>query len=133
MSEFLTVSDNFLRKPTIEFHTEEPPAGMHIEIIREGAGAEVKAGDKLSCHYLGQVWNGNHFDNSFDRGAPLDFTVGVGMVIQGWDQGLLGLREGTRVVLSIPAELGYGDRGVPQAGIKGGDTLVFVTDIVKVN
>ena len=72
------------------------------------------------------------FDNSYDRGEPLSFTVGIGMVIQGWDEGLIGVREGSRVVLSIPSDMGYGDAGVPQAGINGGDTLVFVTDVVRV-
>lgn len=132
MSKYLEVSDNFLRKPTIEFLSEEPPEGLHVEIIREGAGAQIKPGDQIDAHYLGQIWDGNVFDNSYDRGQPLSFTVGVGMVIQGWDQGLLGIREGSRVVLSIPSDMGYGDRGVPQAGIGGGDTLVFVTDVVRV-
>ena len=63
----------------------------------------------------------------------MSFTVGIGMVIRGWDEGLIGIREGSRVVLSIPSELGYGDAGVPQAGIGGGDTLVFVTDVVRVS
>ncbi|MDK8352004.1 FKBP-type peptidyl-prolyl cis-trans isomerase [Gleimia europaea] len=133
MSEFLKVSDNFLRKPTIEFLTEDPPAGLHVEVIREGAGAPIRPGNQIDAHYLGQVWNGNMFDNSYDRGEPLSFTVGVGMVIRGWDEGLIGIREGSRVVLSIPSELGYGDAGVPQAGIGGGDTLVFVTDVVRVS
>lgn len=132
MSEFLNVSENFMRKPTIEFLTEEPPAGLHIEVIREGAGEPIQAGKQIEAHYLGQVWNGNIFDNSYDRGQPLSFTVGIGMVIQGWDEGLIGIREGSRVVLSIPSEMGYGAAGVPQAGIRGGDTLVFVTDVVRV-
>lgn len=133
MSEFLKVSDNFLRKPTIEFLTEEPPAGLHVEVIREGTGAPITPGNQIDAHYLGQVWNGNIFDNSYDRGEPLSFTVGIGMVIRGWDEGLIGVREGSRVVLSIPSELGYGDAGVPQASIGGGDTLVFVTDVVRVS
>ena len=92
----------------------------------------VEAGDTIVCDYLGQVWNGEVFDNSYDRGTPLTFQIGVGMVIKGWDDGLIGQRVGSRVLLSIPSDLGYGARGVPQAGIKGGDTLVFVTDIVGI-
>ena len=88
---------------------------------------------RSTADYLGQVWDGNVFDNSYDRGAPLSFQIGVGMVIPGWDEGLVGKRVGDRVLLSIPAELGYGERGVPQAGIPGGATLVFVTDILGVN
>lgn len=132
MSEYLEVSENFLRKPTIEFLSEEPPEGLHIELIREGAGEPIQPGNQIEAHYLGQIWNGNIFDNSYDRGEPLSFTVGIGMVIQGWDEGLIGVREGSRVVLSIPSDMGYGDAGVPQAGINGGDTLVFVTDVVRV-
>lgn len=132
MSQFVKVSDNFLRKPTIEFLQSEPPADLQVEIIREGAGPAIQPGDNVNCHYLGQVWNGEVFDNSYDRNHPLDFTVGVGAVIAGWDRGLLGVREGSRIVLSIPSDMGYGDQGVPQAGIQGGDTLVFVTDVVKV-
>ena len=90
------------------------------------------AGDNIVAHYLGQTWNGDVFDSSYDRGRPLDFQVGVGMVIRGWDDGLVGQRVGSRLLLSIPSELGYGDRGVPQAGIRGGDTLVFVTEILGV-
>ncbi|HHT40059.1 MAG TPA: FKBP-type peptidyl-prolyl cis-trans isomerase [Actinomyces sp.] len=132
MSEFLEVSENFLRKPTIEFLSEEPPEGLHIELIREGAGEPITPGKQIDAHYLGQIWDGDVFDNSYDRGQPLSFTVGVGMVIRGWDEGLIGVREGSRVVLSIPSDMGYGDAGVPQAGIRGGDTLVFVTDVVHV-
>lgn len=132
MSEVLKVSDNFLRKPTIEFVAAQAPADLHVELIREGAGPAITKGSQVRCHYLGQIWDGQVFDNSYDRGQTLDFTVGVGMVIAGWDQGLLGIREGSRVVLSIPSHLGYGDAGVPQAGISGGDTLVFVTDVVEV-
>ncbi|WP_102217143.1 FKBP-type peptidyl-prolyl cis-trans isomerase [Gleimia hominis] len=133
MSEIVNVSDNFMRKPTVEFLVDEAPDVLVVDVIREGAGPEVTAGSQISAHYLGQVFGGEVFDNSYDRGQTLDFTVGVGMVIPGWDQGLLGVREGSRVVLSIPSEMGYGDAGVPQAGIKGGDTLLFVTDVVKVN
>lgn len=133
MTEFVKVSDNFLRKPTIEFLLDEPPSDLRVEIIREGAGEAIQPGNSVQCHYLGQVWKGDVFDNSYDRGQTLDFTVGIGTVIAGWDQGLLGVREGSRVVLSIPSEMGYGEQGVPQVGIHGGDTLVFVTDVVKVN
>ncbi|AOZ72954.1 peptidylprolyl isomerase [Boudabousia tangfeifanii] len=126
----LNVEQPFGEKPTIDFKEDTAPAGLQVQVLSEGDGDIVEAGDQIAAHYLGQVWNGNVFDNSFDRGQPLVFQVGVGMVIRGWDDGLVGQRVGSRVLLSIPSELGYGDRGVPQAGIKGGDTLVFVTDIL---
>lgn len=81
-------------------------------------------------NYLGQVWGGHVFDNSYDRGATISFPIGMGVVIGGWDDGLVGRQLGSRVLMSIPPEHGYGPAGVPQAGIKGSDTLVFVVDLV---
>ncbi|HWS59267.1 MAG TPA: FKBP-type peptidyl-prolyl cis-trans isomerase, partial [Actinotalea sp.] len=89
-----------------------------------------EAGDDLEVHYYGQVWDGGMFDNSYDRGSSISFPIGVGAVIGGWDDGLVGQLVGSRVLLSIPPHLGYGVRGMPQAGIRGTDTLVFVVDIV---
>ncbi|MCD4550263.1 MULTISPECIES: FKBP-type peptidyl-prolyl cis-trans isomerase [unclassified Schaalia] len=130
--ENLTVTGEFARKPALEFTSEEASPELLVEKLVEGNGQVVEAGDTIHCHYLGQVWNGEVFDNSYDRGQALSFQIGVGMVIRGWDEGLVGCKVGDRVLLSIPSEYGYGDRGVPQAGIKGGDTLVFVTDILGV-
>ena len=103
--------------------------GAYSYLLQDEDGQVVEAGDTIHCHYYGIVFAGeSDFDNSFDRGGALSFQIGVGMVIPGWDQGLVGKRVGDRVLLSIPAELGYGARGAPQAGIPGGATLVFVTD-----
>ena len=130
--ENLIVTGEFGRKPTLEFADSTPSDELLVEVLHEGDGQAVEAGDTIHCHYLGRVWDGNVFDNSYDRGAALSFQIGVGMVIRGWDEGLIGQRVGSRVLLSIPSEYGYGQRGVPQAGIRGGDTLVFVTDILGV-
>ena len=119
-------------KPTLTFPRPEAPEGLQVQVLDAGDGQIVEPGDTIVCNYLGQIWDGQVFDNSFDRGQPLSFQIGVGMVIRGWDEGLVGQRVGSRVLLSIPSELGYGSRGVPQAGIKGGDTLVFVTEILAV-
>ena len=129
--ENVTVSGQFGDKPAITFSSAVAPEDLVVEVLEEGSGSVVEAGDTIVCNYLGQVWNGNVFDNSYDRGAPLDFAIGVGMVIAGWDDGLVGQKVGSRVLLSIPSHLAYGPAGVPQAGIKGGDTLVFVTDILE--
>ncbi|MGO3796571.1 MAG: FKBP-type peptidyl-prolyl cis-trans isomerase [Pauljensenia sp.] len=131
--ENITVTGDFGRKPTLEFADAEPSEELLVEVLHEGDGQEVEPGDQIQCHYLGQVWDGKVFDNSYDRGQALAFQIGVGMVIRGWDDGLVGQKVGSRVLLSIPSEFGYGDRGVPQAGIGGGDTLVFVTDILGVH
>ncbi|WP_312347870.1 FKBP-type peptidyl-prolyl cis-trans isomerase [Actinomyces sp.] len=131
--ENITVTGDFGRKPTLDFSGAEPSEDLLVEVLHEGDGQEVEPGDQIQCHYLGQVWNGGVFDNSYDRGQALAFQIGVGMVIRGWDDGLVGQKVGSRVLLSIPSEYGYGNRGVPQAGIGGGDTLVFVTDILGVH
>ena len=119
-------------KPVLAFPGPDAPEGLQVQVLDAGDGRVVEAGDTIVAHYLGQTWDGDVFDSSYDRGQPLDFQVGVGMVIRGWDYALVGQRVGSRLLLSIPAELGYGDRGVPQAGIAGGATLVFVTEILGV-
>ena len=131
--ENISVTGEFGRKPALAFDGT-PSDELVVEVLRAGDGQEVEAGDTITCHYYGAVFgSATDFDNSFDRGGALSFQIGVGMVIPGWDEGLVGKRVGDRVLLSIPAELGYGARGVPQAGIPGGATLVFVTDILGVN
>ena len=124
-----TVEEIDLHSDLADLHTKLSPAERHL-VSR--LVAFFATGDTIVANYLGQIWGGDVFDNSYDRGQPLNFQVGVGMVIRGWDDGLVGQRVGSRLLLSIPSELGYGDRGVPQAGIRGGDTLVFVTEILGV-
>ena len=124
------VSGSFGEKPTLAFPDAAPSAELEVLVLSRGDGELVEAGDDIEVHYLGQSWQGGVFDNSYDRRSSISFPIGVGAVIAGWDEGLVGQQVGSRVLLSIPSHLGYGDRGVPQAGIKGGDTLVFVVDIV---
>ncbi|MET1154794.1 FKBP-type peptidyl-prolyl cis-trans isomerase [Arthrobacter sp.] len=119
-------------KPEIDFPGTETPQDLVIEDIIVGDGAEAKAGDTVSTHYVGVAWStGEEFDASWNRGAPLDFRVGVGQVIQGWDQGLLGMKVGGRRRLEIPAHLAYGDRGAGSA-IAPGESLIFVVDLLGV-
>ncbi|MEV7647732.1 FKBP-type peptidyl-prolyl cis-trans isomerase [Arthrobacter sp. NPDC089319] len=119
-------------KPEIEFPGTDTPQDLVIEDIIVGDGAEAKAGDTVSTHYVGVAWStGEEFDASWNRGAPLDFRVGVGQVIQGWDQGLLGMKVGGRRRLKIPAHLAYGDRGAGSA-IAPGESLIFVVDLLGV-
>ncbi|NLI19652.1 MAG: FKBP-type peptidyl-prolyl cis-trans isomerase [Actinomycetales bacterium] len=127
-----SVVGEFGAKPSLEFPASEAPKGLHVQVLRQGHGTAVDRGNEIEVNYLGQTWGGHVFDNSYDRGQPLAFPIGVGMVIGGWDHGLVGQRVGSRVLLSIPPEYGYGARGVPQAGIRGEDTLVFVVDILGV-
>ncbi|WP_432512443.1 FKBP-type peptidyl-prolyl cis-trans isomerase [Kineococcus sp. SYSU DK001] len=119
-------------KPEIDFPEGEPPTELVIVDEIVGDGTEATAGRTVSAHYVGVAFStGEEFDSSWNRGTPLDFPVGAGMVIQGWDQGLLGMKVGGRRKLVIPPHLGYGDRGAGGA-IKGGETLIFVVDLVDV-
>jgi peptidylprolyl isomerase len=119
-------------KPEIDFPEGSAPADLVIDDVTEGDGTEAKRGDTILAHYVGVAHStGEEFDSSWNRGAPLDFRLGVGQVIRGWDDGILGMKEGGRRKLTIPAHLAYGDRGAGGA-IKPGETLIFVVDLVKV-
>ena len=117
-------------KPEMEFPGDVAPTELVIEDLRQGDGAEAKVGDTISAHYVGVAHStGEEFDASWGRGEPLDFRLGVGQVIKGWDDGIVGMRVGGRRRLTIPASLAYGDRGAGGA-IKPGEALVFVVDLV---
>lgn len=102
-----------------------------IDDVIIGTGEAVKEGDTISVHYIGTLQNGQQFDNSHERGAPFTFTVGEGRVIQGWEQGVRGMKVGGQRVLVIPAELGYGRSGY--GPIPGGATLVFAIELLEIN
>ena len=119
-------------RPEIDFPGDTPPADLVIEDLTVGDGAEATKGSTVSAHYVGVAHStGEEFDASWNRGAPLDFRLGVGQVIAGWDQGIEGMRVGGRRRLTIPAHLAYGDRGAGGA-IKPGETLIFVVDLMDV-
>jgi peptidylprolyl isomerase len=119
-------------KPEVPAPQGEPPAELVIRDIVAGKGAKAKAGDELSMQYVGISWStGQQFDASWDRGAePFAFQLGAGMVIPGWDQGLVGLRKGGRRLLIIPPDMGYGAEGTPDGAIAPNETLIFVVDRV---
>ena len=105
---------------------------LKIEDIKVGTGsAEVKSGDTISIHYLGTLENGTKFDSSYDRGQPLETQIGVGRVIQGWDQGVLGMKVGGKRKLTIPPDLGYGAQGVGNV-IPPNSTLIFEVELVGI-
>ncbi|MBV1937625.1 MULTISPECIES: FKBP-type peptidyl-prolyl cis-trans isomerase [Streptomyces] len=121
-----------IEKPEIDFPGGEPPADLEIKDIWEGDGPVAKAGDTVSVHYVGVAFStGEEFDASWNRGTPLNFQLGVGQVIAGWDQGVQGMKVGGRRQLIIPAHLAYGDRGAG-GRIGPGETLIFVCDLVGV-
>lgn len=119
-------------KPEVDFPGGEPPTELQITDITVGDGDEATAGSTVSVHYVGVAFStGDEFDASYNRGAPLEFPLGAGYVIQGWDQGVAGMKVGGRRQLVIPPHLGYGDRGAGGA-IKPGETLIFVVDLLGV-
>lgn len=103
---------------------------MVIDDIKEGKGKAVQKGDTVSVHYAGRLQDGTEFDNSKKRGTPLDFKVGGGQVIQGWEEGLVGMRVGGERILVIPPEMAYGDQGI--GPIPGGATLIFSLELVAI-
>ncbi len=99
--------------------------------LREGTGAEAKAGDRVTVHYTGTLSDGSKFDSSRDRGQPFSFTLGRGQVIAGWDQGLIGMKTGGQRTLSIPPEEGYGARGAGNV-IPPNATLEFDVEMIRI-
>ncbi|GHG20034.1 FKBP-type peptidyl-prolyl cis-trans isomerase [Streptomyces filamentosus] len=121
-----------IEKPEVDFPGGEPPADLEIKDIWEGDGEVAAAGDTVNVHYVGVSFDsGEEFDASWNRGTPLEFPLGAGMVIQGWDRGVQGMKVGGRRQLIIPAHLAYGDRGAG-GKIGPGETLIFVCDLVGV-
>lgn len=120
-------------KPDVTIHADTAaPTDLLIEDITVGEGDEAVPGKAVHVHYVGVAWStGKQFDASWDRGDTFSFGLGAGQVIQGWDRGVVGMKVGGRRRLTIPAELGYGSRGAGGV-IKGGETLVFVVDLLKV-
>ena len=119
-------------KPEIDAPEGPAPTELEITDITVGDGEEAVAGKQVSVHYVGVTHSGGEeFDASYGRGAPLEFPLGVGMVIKGWEQGIEGMRVGGRRKLVIPPHLAYGSRGA--GGVIGPDeTLIFVCDLIAV-
>ena len=110
---------------------KEIPKDMTINDITLGAGAEAVNGATVSVHYVGRLDNGTEFDNSHKRGAPIEFTLGAGQVIAGWEEGILGMKVGGERTLVIPPDKAYGDAGI--GPIPPNATLTFTVELVAVN
>src|SRR5690606_32500279 len=121
-----------MEKPDVDPHMGEAPTDLEVTDLVEGDGTEAAAGNTVSVHYVGVAHStGEEFDASYNRGTPLQFRLGIGQVISGWDQGVQGMKVGGRRRLVIPPHLAYGDRGAPGA-IAPGETLIFVVDLLEV-
>jgi FKBP-type peptidyl-prolyl cis-trans isomerase len=127
------VSTDLSKKPAIPKPTGAAPKELQGTDVVVGKGTEAKAGDKVSVQYVGVLYNNDkQFDSSWDRGKkPFEFTIGQGQVIQGWDQGVAGMKVGGRRVLVIPPDLAYGAAGSPPT-IPANAPLVFAVDLKKV-
>lgn len=111
--------------------TATPNNGLVIQDIVVGSGKTAENGDTLSTHYVGKLENGTVFDESYGRGQPLQFVLGSGQLIRGWELGLVGMKEGGKRQLVIPSELGYGERGAGGV-IPPNATLLFEIELVSV-
>jgi peptidylprolyl isomerase len=121
-----------LTKPTVSAPATAPTE-LLLTDLAIGTGEVAATGDTVIVHYVGvRQADGTEFDNSYDRGEPLEVTLGAGNVIQGWEQGLVGVQQGGRRQLDIPAELAYGDSPPDGGPIQPGDALSFVVDVVAV-
>lgn len=117
--------------------TAQPTSGgdvkeLKMEEMKAGSGKEAKSGTKVSVHYTGWLTNGKKFDSSVDRGEPFEFQLGAGQVIQGWDQGVAGMKVGGKRKLTIPPQMAYGDRDVGNGLIPANSTLVFEVELLDV-
>ena len=107
------------------------PTELKIEDIVVGEGKEAVSGKLMVVHYTGTLLNGTKFDSSLDKGTPFQFTLGAGQVIQGWDQGIAGMKVGGKRKLAIPSNLAYGEAGIPGT-IPPNATLLFDVELLDV-
>jgi peptidylprolyl isomerase len=133
IADIESISTDLKEKPAVAQPSGEPPAELQSTDIVKGKGKAAKAGDTVSVQYVGTSWStGTQFDASWDRGGePFTFPLGAGQVIPGWDQGVVGMKEGGRRLLVIPPDLAYGAQS-PSPDIGPNETLIFVVDLEKI-
>ena len=129
------ISEDLGERPQVAVSEGQPPCGLVVSDVVEGTGEAARPGQTLAVKYVGALFGtGQEFDASWDGGDDntFPFELGAGNVIQGWDEGLVGMKVGGRRVLTIPPDLGYGEQGTPDGAIPPGATLVFVVDLVAI-
>jgi FKBP-type peptidyl-prolyl cis-trans isomerase FkpA len=123
------VLQDYIKKNNLT--VKKTPSGMYYQILKAGTGANAKAGQKVSVNYTGTLLSGKVFDSSEKQGKPIEFPLGQGQVIPGWDEGLTLLNKGSRAILLIPSTLAYGQRGAG-ADIPADSPLRFEVELVDV-
>ena len=119
-------------KPSVSVPAGEPPVDLVIEDLVVGTGDTAVKGKNVDVHYVGVAWsNGKQFDASWDRRETFEFRLGAGQVIQGWDEGVAGMKVGGQRTLTIPADMGYGARGAGGV-IPPNATLLFDVELLDV-
>lgn len=127
----IEISEDLTKKPEIPKPAGDPPTKLYQRDIVEGKGEAAKSGDQLTVQYVGVNYaTGEQFDASWDGGKPFPFELGADAVIAGWDQGVVGMKEGGRRLLVIPSDLAYGKEG--QGTIPADATLMFVIDLESI-
>jgi len=117
--------------PPVTIPRTAAPGALTVRTLVQGTGPAVKSGQLVAVQYTGYLWRtGKSFDSSYTAGHVFSTVIGARQVVQGWDQGLVGQKVGSRMLLVVPPKYGYGDKGLPQYGIKGDDTLVYVVDLI---
>jgi len=120
---------SFFTNKNIETTKAQPE--VLVEDVVVGGGVEAVSGDRVTVHYTGRFVDGKVFDSSLVRKEPFQFVLGVGQVIKGWDEGIVGMKVGGKRILSIPPEFGYGMKDY--GPIPGGSTLIFEVELLKVD
>ena len=132
---FLAVSFNlttnaFSKEDKMSGDIQETPSGLKYIVIEPGEGDKPEKGKKVKVHYTGKLEDGSVFDSSIKRGVPIEFTLGVGQVIKGWDEGLATMQVGSKRRLIVPPHLGYGNKN--SGKIPPGSTLVFEVELLRI-
>jgi FKBP-type peptidyl-prolyl cis-trans isomerase len=122
------ISRDAVGAPIPDFAGADLPEGLVVQVLEAGDGAPVEHGQSITVHYSGWLWDGSTFDSSWDRGEPISFVIARGSLIDGWVDGIVGQPVGSKLLLVVPPESGYGSRAT--GPIPPNSTLVFAVDVI---